>query len=78
MDSLQDILGGRDFTPPSEIETVQEYVQRRYKSKCRVQLQRGKVIINVRSASLAQTLRLDQQRLIEACNLTAPPIIRIG
>ena len=78
MDSLQNILGSRDFSPPTEIELIREYVERRYKAKCHIQLQRNSVILSVKSASLASTLRLDQQRIIEACKLTKRLIVRIG
>lgn len=78
MDSLQKILGSRDFKPPSEIELIREYVRRRYKAPCHVQLQRNSIIVSVKSASLASTLRLDQQNLIEACKLTKRLVVRIG
>ncbi|HET6864247.1 MAG TPA: hypothetical protein VFH37_03580 [Candidatus Saccharimonadales bacterium] len=78
MDSLQDILGKRDFTPPDEIASVKEYIQRRYKSASRVRVERDVVIIRVPSSALAATLQLEQRRLIEACNLKKKLIIRTG
>lgn len=78
MDSLQDILGKRDFTPPDEITSVKEYIQRRYKSPSRVRVEREVIIIRVPSSGLAATLQLEQRRLIEACNLKRKLIIRTG
>lgn len=78
MESLQDIMGGRDYSPPSEVEAIQDYIQRRYKSKCRIHVQDTKITISVRSAALANTLRLEQNRLIEACSLDKQLHIRIG
>ncbi len=78
MDSLQDILGKRDFTPPDEIATVKEFIWRRYKSPSRVRVERDVIIVRVPSSGLAATLQLEQNRLIEACNLKKKLIIRTG
>jgi hypothetical protein len=78
IESLQDILGKRDFTPPDDFSAVREYVLRRYKSKCYVKVQRDALILTVRSSALAATLQLDRQRLIEACNLKKKLVIRSG
>jgi hypothetical protein len=78
MESLQDILGSRDFVPPTEIELIQSYIERRYKAKCRVQVKKNGIIICVRSSALAGTLRMEQQRLVEDCQITKKIIIRIG
>ena len=78
MESLQDIIGSRDFTPPTEIEMIQNYIKRRYKSACRVQVRKNDIVIGVRNSALAGTLRMEQQRLIEECKLTKKLIIRIG
>ena len=78
MDSLQDILGKKDFTPPDEIASVKEYILRRYKSPSRVRVEHEVIIVRVPSSALAATLQLEQRRLIEACNLKKKLIIRTG
>jgi ribulose 1,5-bisphosphate synthetase/thiazole synthase len=78
MDSLQDILGKKDFTPPDEISSVKEFIMRRYKSPSRVRVERDVIIVQVPSSALAATLQLEQNRLIEACSLTKKLIIRNG
>ena len=78
MDSLQDILGKRNFNPPDEIASVKEYIQRRYKSPSRVRVERGVIIVRVPSGALAATLQLEQNRMIEACNLKKKLVIRTG
>jgi len=60
------------------MQTIREYVRDRYKSPCVIKLQRGAVIVGVPNSALAATLRLEQQSLIEACNLTRRLVIRIG
>ncbi|HVS79176.1 MAG TPA: hypothetical protein VHD84_02725 [Candidatus Saccharimonadales bacterium] len=78
MDSLQDILGKKDFRPPDEIAAVKEFISRRYKSPSRVRVERDVVIIRVPSSALAATLQLEQRRLIEACRLKKKLVIRTG
>lgn len=76
MESLQEILGKRDFTPPDEITVVKEYVKLRYKRPCTVKLERNALIVSVRGSGLAATLFLERQTLIEACNLKHRLVIR--
>ena len=78
MDSLQDILGKKNFTPPDEIAVVKEYIERRYKSPSRVRVERDAVIVRVPSSALAATLQLEQNTLISSCQLTKKLIIRNG
>ena len=78
MESLQDILGKKDFTPPDEIVLIKEFIQRRYKSSSRVRVERDVLIVQVPSSALAATLHLEQRRLIEACNLKKRLVIRTG
>jgi hypothetical protein len=78
MDSLQDILGKRDFTPPDEITAVKEFISRRYNSPSRVRVERDVLIVRVPSSALAATLQLERRRLIEACRITKKLIIRTG
>lgn len=76
MESLQDILAKKDFTPPDELAAVKEYVRRHYNSPCQVKLERNALILSVRSSGLAATLFLERQQLIKACNLTHRLVIR--
>ncbi|MBI5906513.1 hypothetical protein HY857_00470 [Candidatus Saccharibacteria bacterium] len=78
MDSIQEILGNKDFTPPSEITTIRAYIERRYKSKSYVKLQRDAVIISVRDSALAATIHLERQSLLDACGITKRLVIRTG
>jgi len=78
MDSLQDILGKREFTPPDEVVAVKEFIERRYHSSSRVRVERNVLIVRVPSSALAATLQLEQRRLIEACRITKKLVIRTG
>lgn len=78
MDSLQEILGKKDFTPPDEIGAVKEFITRRYNSTSTVRVERDVLIVRVPSSALAATLQLEQRRMIEACRLKKKLIIRYG
>lgn len=78
MDSLQDILGKKNFRPPDEIAAIKEYIERRYKSPSTVRIERDAVIVRVPSSALAATLQLEQQKIIDACGLKKKLIIRTG
>ena len=78
MDSLQDILGKRDFRPPDEVAAVKEFISRRYNSPSLVRVERSVLIVKVPSSALAATLQLEQRRMIEACRITNKFIIRYG
>lgn len=78
MDSLQDILGSKNFQPPDEIEAIKEYIARRYKSTCRLKLERDTIVLNVPGSALAATVQLERQQLIAACGITKKLFIRAG
>jgi len=78
MDSLQDILGQKNFTPPDEISAIKDYVKRHYNAACRVRVEKQAIILNVPSSGLAGTLQLEKQKLIDACSLQKKLIIRTG
>jgi hypothetical protein len=78
MDSLQEIMGKKDFTPPDEVKAVADYVKRRYNSKSYVKLQRDTIVLSVPSSALAGTLQMERNRIIETCNITKKLAIRIG
>lgn len=78
MDSLQDILGKKDFTPPDEISAVKDYIKRRYHSPAKVKIEKTAIIISVPSSALAATIYLERQSLIEQCNLKQRLVVRKG
>lgn len=78
MESLQDILGSRNFTPPDEISAVKDYIKRRYNSDCSLQLQNESLLLRLPNSSLASMVRLEQNQLIKACNLKHKLVIRYG
>ena len=79
MDSLQKILGSRKIAQaPDEIKQIQDYVLRRYKSPCKIKVQRGALIISVPNSGLAATMQLERQLLIDRLKITDKLVIRTG
>jgi hypothetical protein len=78
MDSLQDILGQKNFTPPDEIAVIKDYIKRRYDSPSRVKIEKSAIIVSVPSSALAATIYLERQTLIEHCNLKQRLVVRSG
>lgn len=79
MDSLQDILGKRQFKAPDEIAAIQGYIQSHYKSDSSVRAEKDVVFIAVPSSTLAATLQLERQKIIDSCGLNNKRlVIRTG
>lgn len=78
MDSLQEIMGRKNFTPPDEMETIKQYIKRRYKSGCKIRLERDTIVLLLPGSALAATVQLERQQLIEACSITKRLFIRNG
>ena len=78
MDSLQEIMGRKNFDAPDEIKLVKEYILRRYKSRCSVRLERDRLVLLLPGSALAATVQLEREQLIEACNINKKLFIRYG
>jgi len=76
MESLQDILGKKQFAAPDEMAVVKDYILRRYNKPCSIRLERGTMILTVRGSALAATIQLERNKLIETCGLKQKLIIR--
>lgn len=78
MDSLQDILGKKKFAAPDEMSAIKDYISRRYQSGCKVKIERNTIIVSVPSSTLAATIYLERQNLIEQCRLKQRLVVRTG
>lgn len=78
MDSLQDILGQKSFTPPDEVLAVKAYIRRKYQSESRIKLDHDAMIVYVPNAGLASTLQLERNKIIVECKLKNKLVIRLG
>jgi hypothetical protein len=78
MDSLQDILGKKNFTPPDEVTIIRDYIKRRYDSNSYVKIEKTAIIVSVPSSTLAATIYLERQTLVEQCNIKLRLVVRTG
>ena len=76
-DSIADLLGKRKFEEPPEIKIIQEFVESRYQVTPQVSITPQQIIIGVKSAALAGTLRPLLHQLQSECNTDKRLIIRI-
>lgn len=78
MDSLYDLLAGKNFDEPPEIGKIKQFLRDNYQADAHITTREREIIIAVSSASLASRLRFDIQRLKEAASTEKRLIIRIG
>lgn len=78
MDSIADILGKYSPQEPDEIAAIKRYVIEQFDVEPRVGLHGETLVITVRSASLANALRLRITSLQKAANTTRKIMFRIG
>lgn len=76
--SLADILNGRTPSEPPEIRIIKNYVQDKFKSPATVTIQPRQIVITVRGAALAGSLRLQLHELKKLCQTDKRLHIRIG
>lgn len=78
MESIKEILARKNIDAPDEISSVQNYISRRYGTKCKVTLHRGSLTVSVPNSALAGTLQMEKPKIIKACNVKTKLIIRVG
>lgn len=77
MDSLNNILGDRNFDEPPEMAGIKKYVQDEFKTEVGVQVRDKDIVISVPSAALANTLRLRGPEIKRRCQLDKKLTFRI-
>ncbi len=78
MQSLNDIMGDKDFGVPPEVSEIKQYVKRHFSSDVSVQITQQVIIIKTSSAGLAGSLRPHLHKLAKQLNTQKRLIIRIG
>lgn len=77
MSQIGDILQQPRFTEPPEIQIIKKFLRDNYQAECQVTVQERQIIIAVRGASLAGTLRLRLHKLQAMCQTDKRLTIRI-
>lgn len=78
MQSLQDIIGRKDFDQPPEIETIKTFVRKQFSSDVGVIMQTHSITITTPSAGLAGSLRPLLYKLKKELDTDKKIFIRIG
>lgn len=76
--SIADILGGRRFDEPPEIAVIQQYLIEKFEANGKVTIQERQIIIGVKNAALAGTLRMHLHELQKLCQTEKRLVIRIS
>ncbi len=78
MESLADVLSRYQPEEPDEIKAVKRYIQDEFGATARVGLHGEVLVVTVRSASLANSLRFKILSLQKAANTKRKILFRIG
>lgn len=78
MQSLQDIIGSKDFDQPPEIEIIKTFVRKAFSADVQVITQTHSITITTPSASLAGSLRPLLHKLKRELDTDKKLFIRIG
>lgn len=78
MDSLNSILGKRDFDVPPEVTAIKDYVRRHYNTEVNVQMRDNTIVVYAPSSSLIGTLRLQLPKLQKASGTDKRITLRIA
>jgi hypothetical protein len=78
MQSLQDIIGRKDFDVPPEIEVIKTFVRKTFSSDVGVIIQTHSITITTPSAGLAGSLRPMLHKLKKELETDKKIFIRIG
>jgi hypothetical protein len=78
MDSLNDILGRKDFDLPPEITAIKKYIRHEFQEEVEVMIREKEIIITATSAALAGTLRMRGPVLKNLIKTDKRLVFRIG
>jgi hypothetical protein len=78
MDSIGDLLDSFKHDEPPEVAILKQYISDAFDAPAAITVQETTIIITVRSAALANALRLRTTALRGACDTTKRLVFRIG
>lgn len=76
-DSIGDLLQNRRLEEPPEIKIIQDFVQTKYEITPQVMVNQQQIVIGVKSAALAGTLRTQLPQIKTLCQTEKRLVIRI-
>jgi hypothetical protein len=75
---IGDLLPRNQFQEPPEVKIIKQYMQNTYQQDVGVTIKPREIIISVKGAALAGTLRMRLHELKELCQTDKRLVIRIG
>lgn len=78
MDRLKDILLPKRFQQPPEVKRLKTYIQTNFQADPTVTVGPKQIVISVKGAALAGTLRLHSHQMAKACQTDKRLVIRIS
>ncbi len=75
--SLGDLLKAKNFDEPPEILVIRTFLHENYQADCQVSMNERQIVIAVKGASLAGTLRMRLHELQSLCQTDKRLVIRI-
>ncbi|HSW37607.1 MAG TPA: hypothetical protein VLG37_04550 [Candidatus Saccharimonadales bacterium] len=78
MDSLNDILGRKDFDLPPEIVAIKKYIRDEFQEEVEVMVRERDIVVACNSAALAGTLRMRGPILKKLAATDKRLVFRIG
>lgn len=76
-DSLFNILSDKDFDQPQQLVAIKGYVQRHWGQEIQAKMSNKNVVITVKSAALASTIRMHIPAIQKECDIDGKLIIKI-
>ena len=77
-DDIASILGQRNYEEPTESQVIRQFVQDKFKAKAGVMVGERQIVITVRGAALAGSLRMHLHELKKICRTDKRLVIRIS
>lgn len=78
MSSIREVLAGKKYDEPPEIQAIKDYVLRQFQSSVSVIAQDKQIIIGAANAALAATLRMHIHDMQQTVKTDKRLVIRIG
>ena len=76
-DSLGDLLAKKNLREPAEILVIRTFLHENYKADCQITTNQRQIVIAVKGASLAGTIRMRLHELQALCQTDKRLVLRI-
>ncbi|HUA13186.1 MAG TPA: hypothetical protein VL989_01670 [Candidatus Sulfotelmatobacter sp.] len=78
MDDISSLLGSSKFKQPEEMVKLKQYIKQAYQEDVGIEVRDKDIIIMSSSSALANTLRLNQTDIKNACGINKKLVFRVS